>query len=62
MLISWYKNLFKKKEEKKEDKCPYMEFIEEQEKVDYEKVQTRTRGSVRNEVGDDRKGQKIRNT
>ena len=30
--------------------------------VDYEKVQTRTRGSVRNVVGDDRKGQKIRNT
>jgi len=33
LLISWYKNLFKKKEEKKEDKCPYLEFVEEQEKV-----------------------------
>jgi|TARA_B100000282_G_scaffold123244_1_gene87884 hypothetical protein len=32
LLISWYKNLFKK-EEKKEEKCPYMEYIEEQEKV-----------------------------
>ena len=33
MLISWYKYLFKKEKEKKEDKCPYMEFIEEQEEV-----------------------------
>ena len=33
MLISWYKNLFKKEQEKKEDKCPYLEFVEEQEKV-----------------------------
>ena len=33
MLISWYKNLFEKEEEKKEDKCPYIEFVEEQEKV-----------------------------
>ena len=33
MLISWYKNLFKKEEKKKEDKCPYIEFVEEQEKV-----------------------------
>ena len=53
---------FSKHKVEDKEKCPYMEFIEEQEKVDYEKVQTRTRGSVGNEVGDDRKGQKIRNT
>ena len=33
MLIKFYKEMFCKKEEKKEEKCPYMEYIEEQEKV-----------------------------
>ena len=33
MLISWYKYLFKKEEEKKEEKCPDIECVEEQEKV-----------------------------
>ena len=33
MLIKFYKEMFCKKEEKKEEKCPYMEYIEEKEKV-----------------------------
>ena len=33
MLIKFYKEMFCKKEEKKEEKCPYIEYIEEQEKV-----------------------------
>ena len=53
---------FSKHRVEDKEKCPYMEFIEEQEKVEYEKVQTRTSDTVGNEVGDDRKGQKIRNT
>ena len=33
MLIKFYKEMFCKKEEKREEKCPYIEYIEEQEKV-----------------------------
>jgi len=33
LLISWYKNLFKKEEKKKDEPCHYEEFVKEQEKV-----------------------------
>tara|TARA_Y100000816_G_C26020864_1_gene534064 strand:+ start:820 stop:987 length:168 start_codon:yes stop_codon:yes gene_type:complete len=33
LLIKFYKEIFCKKEEHKEEKCPYLEWVEEQEKV-----------------------------
>ena len=33
LLIKFYKEMFCKKEEEKEEKCPYLEWVEDQEKV-----------------------------
>ena len=33
MLIKFYKEMFCKKEKEKEEKCPYLEWVEEQEEV-----------------------------